>query len=342
MPTLNFKGKTVIETYHHTVPHHRLEFDAKLSVLPKGEKPSLAGNLIIEGDNRIWWGEDKNSAPSVKRFLSEVKDLVPETIWTYHEVGHTQEAKKEVLRIMGTTEAPITPKPVDLLKRICWIASEPGDIILDSFAGTGTTGQSVLSMNAEKKGDRSFILVQQPFDNKSDEKEKRNICRTLTAERVRRVIAGYDYTKRGPKGKRTKAHEAALGGAFAYVKVGDALFGEYRDLGERPPPFEDLAKYIFYTETSRECDLKKVDEKTGFIGSTEAAGGTSYYLFYTPNRKEDQELSTETLKALLKRDKNRNWVIYCEKIWLHDDQIRKFERENGKTVRPMLVPFNLR
>ena len=562
MPTLNFKGKAVIETYHHTVPHHRLEFDEKLSLLPKGQKPSLDGNLIIEGDNllalkallpthagkikcvyidppyntgnegwvyndnltqpqfkewigktvgkegedatrhdkwccmmyprlallkellhedgsiwisiddnevqnlraimdqifgyenfiatviwekvyspkssasylsenhdyvvayaktkskwkrrllprteeanarytnpdndprdvwkpsdlsaqnyyskgvysiecpggriidgppegryyavsedelweldddkRIWWGEDGNSAPSLKRFLSEVKDLVPETIWTYQEVGHTQEAKKEVLRIMTSTDAPVTPKPVELLRRICWIASEPGDTVLDSFAGTGTTGHAVLAMNSEKEGDRKFILVQQPTETKEDESEKRNICKTLTAERVRRVIKGYDYIKRGAKGKKTKMHQEGVGGSFTYITVGDPLFGEYRDFGEKLPKFEDIAKYIFYTETSRECDLMKVDEKTGFIGSTEAAGGTSYYLFYTPNKKEDRELSTETLKGLLRKDKNRSWVIYCEKIWLHGDQIRKFEKDQGKRVRPMLVPFNLK
>lgn len=562
MPTLNFKGKAVIETYHHTVPHHRLEFDDRLSLLPKGEKPSLDGNVIIEGDNllalkallpthagkikcvyidppyntgnegwvyndnltqpqfkewigktvgkegedatrhdkwccmmyprlsllktllceegsiwisiddnevqalrqimdevfgyenfiatviwekvyspkssakhlsenhdyvvayskdkakwkrhllprteeanaryenpdndprgpwkpsdlsarnyyskgtyriecpsgrviekppegryysvseddfwdldedkRIWWGEDGDSAPSVKRFLSEVKDLVPETIWTYQEVGHTQDAKKEVLRIMTSTDAPVTPKPVDLLRRICWIASEPGDVVLDSFAGTGTTGHAVLEMNAEGKGERKFILVQQPTESQEDKTEKRNICKNLTAERVRRVIKGYDYVKRGPKGKRTNEHQNGLGGSFTYAAVGDPLFGEYRDLGEKLPKFEELAKYIFYTETSREIDLKKVDEKGGFIGSTEAAGGTSYYLFYTPNKKEDRELSTETLKALLKKDKSRTWVIYCEKIWLHMDQLRKFEKENGKRVRPMLVPFGLK
>jgi adenine-specific DNA-methyltransferase len=562
MPTLNFKGKAVIETYHHTVPHHRLEFDAKLSLLPKGTKPSLDGNLIIEGDNllalkallpthagkvkcvyidppyntgnegwvyndnltqpqfkewigktvgkegedatrhdkwccmmyprlellkqllcdegsvwisiddnevqnlrelmdeifgydnfiatviwekvyspkssakylsenhdyivayakhkpkwnrrllprteeanaryenpdddprgpwkpsdlsarnyyskgtysiecpggrvidgppsgtywryseetfwdmdeekRIWWGDDGNSVPAIKRFLSEVRDLVPETIWTYREVGHTQEAKKEVLRIMTATDAPVTPKPVELLRRICWIASEPGDVILDSFAGTGTTAQAVLEMNAEKGESRKFILVQQPTETKEDEAEKRNICKTLTAERVRRVATGYDYVKRGPKGRNTKAHQDATGGSFTYATVGDPLFGEYRDLGEKLPKFEELAKYIFYTETSRECDLKKVDEKTGFIGSTEPAGGTSYYLFYTPNHKEDRELSTETLKALLKRDKSRTWVIYCEKIWLHAETLRKFEKDNGKRVRPMLVPFDLK
>jgi len=296
----------------------------------------------LDEDNRIWWGDDKNSIPSIKRFLSEVKDVVPETIWTYQEVGHTQEAKKEVLRIMGSTESPVTPKPVDLVKRICWLASEPGDIVLDSFAGTGTTAHSVLAMNADGKGDRVFILVQQPFENKDDEKEKRNICRTLTAERVRRVIAGYEYVKRGPKGKRKKSREAALTGSFTYATLGPPLFSEYRDLGDRLPPFEELAKYVFYTETSRECDLTKINEATGFIGSTEAAGGTSYYLFYTPNGKEDRELSLASLAELVKKDKNRHWVIYCERIWLHAEHLRKFEREHKRRVRAMLVPFNLK
>jgi adenine-specific DNA-methyltransferase len=124
--------------------------------------------------------------------------------------------------------------------------------------------------------------------------------------------------------------------------VGERLFGEYRDLGKKLPSFEELAKYIFYTETSRQCDLKKINPESGFIGSTEAAGGTSYYLLYTPNHKEDREMSLETLKALAKKDKNRNWVIYCEKVWLHQDQLRKFEQEHGKRIRPMLVPFNLK
>ena len=295
----------------------------------------------LNDDKRIWWGDDGNSAPSIKRFLSEVKDLVPETIWTYREVGHTQDAKKEVLRIMTSTDAPITPKPVDLLRRICWIASEPGDLILDSFAGTGTTAQAVLEMNAEEN-QRRFLLVQQAKETKEDEAENRNICRTLTAERVRRVITGYDYIRRGPKGKKKREYQAALPGSFTYAIVGDPLFGEYRDFGDRLPDFQELAKYIFYTETSRQIDLKKVDEKSGFIGSTEALGGTSYYLLYTPNHKEDRELSTKTLDALLKKDKNRCWVIYCEKIWLHADQIRKFEKDNGKRVRPMVVPFNLK
>ncbi len=297
----------------------------------------------LDEDKRIWWGEDGNSTPALKRFLSEVKDLVPETIWTYQEVGHTQDAKKEVLRILGGTEAPVTPKPVDLIRRVCWIASDPGDIVLDSFAGTGTTGQAVLEMNQEAAPARSFILVQQRHDTKADEGSKRNLCDTLTAERVPRVIKGYDYTKRGPKGKKTKAHQPEVGGSFAYVRLGDPLYGEYKDLGDQMPAWEDLARYIFYTETSRQCDPKQFKPKTGFIGSTPAGGGTSYYLLYTPHKDEEgREMSLVTLKNLAKLDKNRHWVIYCEKIWLHLDQMHKFADENNKRIRPMVVPFNLK
>ena len=89
-------------------------------------------------------------------------------------------------------------------------------------------------------------------------------------------------------------------------------------------------------------DEKKVDEKSGFIGETEMSGGTSFYLMYTPNGEADREVSTLTLAAMLTKDKRPNWVIYCEKIWLHPEQLRSFERENGKRVTLMLVPFELK
>ena len=133
-----------------------------------------------------------------------------------------------------------------------------------------------------------------------------------------------------------------LGGSFTYARVGDPLFNEYRDFGEILPAYEEVAKYVFYTETSREIELKKIDEKSGLIGTTEAAGGTSYYLFYTPDKNSSREMSLTTLKQLLKKDKRRHWVIYCEKIWLHPEDLRKFERENDRRIRPMLVPFGLK
>ena len=139
-----------------------------------------------------------------------------------------------------------------------------------------------------------------------------------------------------------KQRVEGVGGSFTYARVGEPLFGEYRDFGKKLPSYEEVAKYVFYTETSREIDLKKVNEESGFIGATDAAGGTSYYLLYTPDQDASREMSLTTLGQLLKKDKRRHWVIYCEKIWLHPEDLRKFERENDKRVRPMLVPFDLK
>lgn len=291
----------------------------------------------LDEDGRIWWGKDGNSTPAIKRFLSEVRDLVPETIWTYEEVGHTQDAKKEVIRILGGTDSPITPKPVSLLSRIVWIASEPGDTILDSFAGTGTTAHAVLEMNKETKEQRRFVVVQNSCDTNKDTDEKRNICATLTAERVRRVLRGYDYVKRGPKGKRTNAHQDGLGGSFTYARVGRPLLGEHRDWGEKPPAYDDLARYIFYTETSRDLDAKALDEKTGFIG---AHGGASYYLLYTPDLKQSRALDKDFL-AVLRKDKAKRKIVYCEKVWVYREDLRALRDEVGD-VRPMILPFQVK
>jgi len=108
----------------------------------------------LDRDGRIWWGKNGDSVPQLKRFLSDVKQgVVPQTYWPYEEVGHTQDAKKEVLTLFGE-DAFSTPKPEKLLKRVLDIASNPGDLVLDSFAGSGTTGAV-----AHKMG-RRWIMVE--------------------------------------------------------------------------------------------------------------------------------------------------------------------------------------
>jgi hypothetical protein len=268
--------------------------------------------------------------------------LIPQTFWDYSEVGHTQEAKQEYLRILEGEEVFTTPKPVALITRILEIATSPKDVVLDSFAGSGTTGHAVLEMNNIEKSDRQFVIVQMPFDTKDQEKKKIDICQRITAKRMQNAIRGYSFTRRMGKGRTKKEKADPLGGSFTYARLGEPILGEYREFGKKLPKWEELARYIFYTETSRDCDPKAFDPKSGFIGSTDAAGGTSYYLLYTPNQKEDCELSVPTLAAMAKRDKNKTWVIYCEKIWLHQEQLRRFEREKGVRVRAMLVPFGLK
>ena len=131
----------------------------------------------FDADGRIWWGPDGNGVPRIKRYLSEVKQgRVPQTLWFYDEVGHTQDAKKELLQIMGFSREEdvfVTPKPLGLIRRIIDLATQPDSIVLNSFAGSGTTAHAVLSANAEDGGNRRFILVE--FEDYAD---------TLTAERV--------------------------------------------------------------------------------------------------------------------------------------------------------------
>lgn len=122
----------------------------------------------LDADHRIWWGADRSNMPRLKRFLSEVKSgRVPQTLWTYDEVGHTQEAKKELIAAVQFPNSDVvfeTPKPTRLLRRILQLTTTPndGDMVLDFFAGTGSTMDAVFQQNAEDGGDRRCLLVQLP------------------------------------------------------------------------------------------------------------------------------------------------------------------------------------
>ena len=113
-------------------------------------------------DNRIWFGKDGNNVPRLKRFLSEVKEgVTPLTIWTYQEVGHNQEGKQELKAMLAEGEDVFgTPKVIRLMKRICTIGSDFNSIILDFFAGSGSTAHAVLNLNKEASSNRKYILVE--------------------------------------------------------------------------------------------------------------------------------------------------------------------------------------
>jgi len=140
----------------------------------------------MDDQGRIWWGESGNNVPAIKRYLSEVKQgRTPQTLWFYDEVGHTQDAKKTLIEMgMLSNERTntITPKPVSLIERVLEIGADDNALILDSFAGSGTTAHAVLKANAKDGGARKFILV-----------EGEDYADTLTAERVRRAIKGYAW-----------------------------------------------------------------------------------------------------------------------------------------------------
>ena len=145
----------------------------------------------MDKDNRIWWGETGDNVPRLKRFLSEVKDgVVPQTLWTFKEVGHTQEAKEELLKYVtfeNTENVLNSVKPTRLIQKLLQIGSdsEHDDIILDFFSGSGTLGQSVFKKNLADKGKRKFILVQFPEPLPKPEKEVKTIA-DLGKSRIRK------------------------------------------------------------------------------------------------------------------------------------------------------------
>ncbi len=147
----------------------------------------------INADGRIWWGTDGNNNPAVKRFRSEVmQGRVPQTLWFYEDVGHTQEAKKELLELVNfehTDNVLDTVKPTRLILRMLQIATSPegDDIVLDFFAGSGPIGHGVLAQNREDGGGRRFVLVQLPEPLPTPEPSLRTIA-DITKARVRRVI----------------------------------------------------------------------------------------------------------------------------------------------------------
>lgn len=156
----------------------------------------------LDEDGRIWWGKDGGNVPRLKRFLSEVMDgIVPQTIWLHDDVGNTQEAKKEVMAAVPD-EAVVfqTPKPERLIRRILEIATSPNDLVLDSFAGSGTTGAV-----AHKMG-RSWIMV-----------ELGDHCETHIIPRLQKVIDGED------QGGITEAVSWKGGGGYRYFKLAPSL-----------------------------------------------------------------------------------------------------------------------
>jgi adenine-specific DNA-methyltransferase len=210
--------------------------------------------LLNEG--RIYFGKDGKSQPNIIRYLDEVEGMVPWTWWPHEEVGHTDEARKEIQGLFDTQTAFDTPKPTRLLERILSIATNPGDLVLDSFAGSGTTGHAVLKLNAhipakeqlEPKEREQFDLalsserpavVTPPRRFILVEMEP-TIARDVTAERVRRAAEGYARIK--------GADKIALGGDFRFCELGEPLFDEDGKIRETVG-FADLARHVWFTET---------------------------------------------------------------------------------------------
>jgi len=172
-----------------------------------------------------------------------------------------------------------TPKPMELLSDFIQISTLPNSIILDSFAGSGTTAHAVMNMNKKDGGNRKFILV-----------EMEEYANTITAERVKRVINGY-------------ADVEGTGGSFDYYTLGEALFTEEGLLNEAVGE-ATIRQYIFFTETQEQCS-EQIENNKYFLGE---ANDCSYYFYYNANKVTT--LNFEFLSTILK--KSSQYIIYAD------------------------------
>ncbi len=258
----------------------------------------------LDRDNRIWWGSDGNQVPAIKRFLTEVQGgLVPETIWTYKEVNHTQGAKKTLLQMLSESLPDFTSKPFELIARILQISTDSDSIVLDSFAGSGTTAHAVLAQNEADGGSRRFILV-----------ECEDYADTLTAERVRRVINGVPTAK-------DENLKAGLGGTFSYFELGRPMRQESLLDGSHLPPWEKLASYVFFTATGQEFDPAETNRDTGFVGHTESH---DVFLIYEPDIEELKSLALSLPVARALPAGSRRKLVFAPTKYLDREFLHQF------------------
>jgi adenine-specific DNA-methyltransferase len=242
-------------------------------------------------DDRIWFGQDGSNVPSIKRFISEVKDgITPMTVWTYKEVGHTQDAKRDIKNIFFESDLPFeTPKALKLMERVIELGTDKNSIILDSFAGSGTTAHAVLNLNKQDGGNRKFILI-----------EMEDYAESITAERVKRVINGY-------------AGKEGTGGGFEYYTLGEPLFiGENNEYLNEAVGVEKIRGYVWYSETRNFLPADYQSNEETLLGIHH---NTAYYFIYHPTHLTS--LDFETLAVI--KVKAGQYIIYADNCLLSKD-----------------------
>ena len=210
---------------------------------PSGYSWRFSENKTQEliADNRVWFGSSGSGVPRYKRFLSEVKDgVTPMTVWKYTDVGHSQDATKEVKDLFDGVAYFDYPKPVKLIKQLASLCTDGNDIILDFFSGSGTTAHAVAELNAEDGGNRRWICVQLPelTDEKSEAyKAGYRTIADIARERIRRAGAKI----RADQADKLASRDAPLDLGFRAYRVSDSNFKQWNELVSDPEEIRQQA-----------------------------------------------------------------------------------------------------
>ena len=285
---------------------HATESQFYVLTAPNGKKHNLPNGrcwLYTEdvmnkaiADGRIWFGANGNNVPRKKTYLNEKdRGLTPESILFADDVATNEIAKNNLKDIFPEQIPFATPKPFQLIEQLIQLSTNDDSIILDSFAGSGTTAHAVLNINKHTESNRNFVLI-----------EMEDYAETITAERVRRVISGYGEDKKAVKG---------LGGSFDYYELGEPLFKNSDELNENVG-IDKIREYIYYTET-HEYLTRKQDEEYPYL--LDYLDGTGYFFYYEFD--EMTILSHDTLNIV--PQKADHYVIYADACMISGEQLAK-------------------
>ena len=259
---------------------------------PSGSYPRYSQKTLrrMESESRI---DFSGNEPRAKRYLSEVQEgQPPDVILSPEIIGFNAEGTSELRDIFGEGGVFPQPKPVRFIKFLLELLRSKDAIILDSFAGSGTTAHAVLALNKEDGGNRKFILV-----------ECEDYADTITAERVRRVINGVENAK-------DKTLKEGLGGSFTYCTLGESIEIEAMLTGESLPAYLVLAAHLLFAAAGVSVGDEKLDQKNS-DGLFYSDDKNDYYLHYQPDL---DYLSSD--EAILTQE--------------HAERIRDVSRQNGK------------
>ena len=235
--------------------------------------------------------------------------------------GLTRDGNKELKELFNGKAMFDYPKPSTLIKYLIETITNKNSLILDSFAGSGTTAHAIINLNKNDGGNRKFILV-----------ECEDYADSITAERVRRVIKGV------PNAKDEQLRKG-LGGSVSYFELGNPIEMKSILEGDNLPDFEELARYVFYTATGEEFDSSKIDEETNFIGESR---DYQVYLFYKPdlNYLKNTALTLERAKSL-KPFSGKKRLVFAPAKFLDLNDSEFIEKHCLKGIEFCQLPFEI-
>ncbi len=234
----------------------------------------------------------RNGKPYFKKRPFDERSVDTTPFWAFFpkDMGTAEQAKKALTEILGKGHGLETVKPLDVVQRLLFHATDPTSIIIDSFAGSGTTAHAVLALNKEDNGNRKFILV-----------ECEDYADKITAERIRRVI-------KGVKKSKDENLKNGLDGSFTYCTLGDEINIENLLTGKKLPDYDTFARHLVYTATGQApSKLRPTRGKDGFFYETT---DRLYYLIYEPNltflQSPTSALNNDRATRIAKQTKSKN------------------------------------